>query len=87
VSQVFLAIAPASVETIEELSRFAQGASVAQRAIDALHAAKPIDTAKPLRYPGEGAMRAREESMKLGVLVDDDAWDAFVRLELELSHV
>ena len=25
-SQVFLAIAPASVETIEELSRFAQGA-------------------------------------------------------------
>ena len=77
----------ASVETIEELSRFAQGASVAQRAIDALHAVKPIDPTKPLRYPGEGALRAREESMKLGVLVDDDAWKAFVRLELELSHV
>jgi 3-dehydro-L-gulonate 2-dehydrogenase len=86
-SQVFLAIAPASVETIAELTRFAQGASVAQKAIDALHAVKPIDPAKPLRYPGEGALRAREDSLKLGVLVDDDAWEAFVQLELELSHV
>jgi 3-dehydro-L-gulonate 2-dehydrogenase len=86
-SQVFLAIAPASVETIEELSRFAQGASVAQRAIDALHAAIPIDAEKPVHYPGEGALRVREESLRLGVVVEDAAWDAFVKLELELSHV
>jgi len=86
-SQVFLAIAPASVETIEELSRFAQGQSIAQKAIDALHAATPIQAEKPVRYPGEGALRMREESMALGIVVEEAAWDAFVKLELELSHV
>jgi 3-dehydro-L-gulonate 2-dehydrogenase len=86
-SQVFLAIAPASVETIEELSRFAQGQSVAQKAIDALHAATPIQAEKPVRYPGEGALRVRVESMELGVVVEEAAWEAFVKLELELSHV
>jgi 3-dehydro-L-gulonate 2-dehydrogenase len=86
-SQVFLAISPASVETIEELSRFAQGQSIAQKAIDALHAAKPIQPEKPVRYPGEGALRIREESMKLGVVVEEVVWEAFVRLESGLSHV
>lgn len=86
-SQVFLAIAPTSVETIEELSRFAQGEGVAQRAIDALHAAEPILPGRPARYPGEGTLREREESMRLGVVVEDAVWDAFVKLELELSHV
>ena len=85
-SQVFLAIAPAFVETIEELSRFAQGAGVAQRSIDALHAAKPIHSGEPVRYPGEGTLRTREESMLRGVAVEDSAWDAFVQLEMELSH-
>ncbi|MGC9199993.1 MAG: 3-dehydro-L-gulonate 2-dehydrogenase [Acidobacteriaceae bacterium] len=85
-SQVFLAIAPASVETMEELSRFAQGASMAQRAVDALHAAKPIHSGEPVRYPGEGTLRSREESMLLGVAVEDEAWEAFVQLELKLSH-
>ncbi len=60
---------------------------MAQKAIDALHAVKPLDPEKPLRYPGEGALRARGESLELGVLVDDEAWEAFVQLELELSHV
>ena len=62
-SQIFLAISPASVETVEELSRFAEGASVAQRAIDALHAATPIEPGKPARYPGEGALRVREATI------------------------
>jgi 3-dehydro-L-gulonate 2-dehydrogenase len=86
-SQVFLAVSPSSVETIEELSRFAQGASVAQKAIDALHAATPLQAEKPVRYPGEGTLRIREESMELGVVVEAAVWDAFVRLEAELSHV
>ena len=86
-SQVFLAISPSSVETIEELSRFAQGQSIAQKAIDALHAATPIQPEKPVRYPGEGALRIREESLVLGVAVEEAAWEAFVRLESDLSHV
>jgi 3-dehydro-L-gulonate 2-dehydrogenase len=74
-SQVFLAIAPESLGTMEELSRIAQGA------IDALHAATPIEAGKPARYPGEGALRTREESLRLGVAVEDAAWKAFERLE------
>lgn len=74
-SQVFLAIAPESFGTMEELSRIAQGA------IDGLHAATPLQAGKPARYPGEGALRTREESLRLGVAVEDAAWEAFVRLE------
>ena len=48
---------------------------------------EPIQAEKPVRYPGEGALRVREESMELGVVVEDAAWEAFVKLELELSHV
>jgi 3-dehydro-L-gulonate 2-dehydrogenase len=75
ISQVFLAIAPQSLETVEHLSR------VTQAAIDALHAAPPINPGDPVRYPGEATLRIRDESLRLGVAVDDGAWDAFLHLE------
>ncbi|MBW4037471.1 MAG: 3-dehydro-L-gulonate 2-dehydrogenase [Acidobacteria bacterium] len=75
ISQIFLAIAPQSFPSMQELSHIAQGA------IDALHAATPIDPAQPVRYPGEATLRTREESLKLGVAVDDAAWRAFEQLE------
>jgi 3-dehydro-L-gulonate 2-dehydrogenase len=75
VSQIFLAIAPQSLASMQELSQIAQGA------IDALRAATPVDPAKPVRYPGEATLRTREESLKLGVAVDDAAWQAFEQLE------
>jgi 3-dehydro-L-gulonate 2-dehydrogenase len=78
-SQVFLAIAPSSLATIEELRGIADGA------ITAVHHATPIEEGKPARYPGEGARAKREESMKLGVAVEDTAWEAFVKLEQELQ--
>jgi 3-dehydro-L-gulonate 2-dehydrogenase len=74
-SQVFLAIAPQALASLDELNRIAQGA------IDALHAATPIEPGKPARYPGEGTLRARAESLARGVAVDDDAWDALLKLE------
>jgi 3-dehydro-L-gulonate 2-dehydrogenase len=64
-SQVFLAIAPQSVAALEELSRVADGA------IAFLHAATPIVAGHPPRYPGEGTLRQREESLRLGVAIDD----------------
>jgi 3-dehydro-L-gulonate 2-dehydrogenase len=79
-SQVFLAIAPQSLAAIEELNAIAEGA------IAAVHAATPIEVGKPARYPGEGARAKREESMKLGVAVEDAAWEAFVKLEEEVSR-
>ena len=77
-SQVFLAIAPESLATMEELSRIAQGA------IDALHAATPVEAGSVPRYPGEGALRVREESMRLGVAVEDAAWNKLRELAQEL---
>lgn len=77
VSQVFLAVAPQSVSTVEELNRVAQGA------IDALHAATPVEAGNPVRYPGEGTLRMREESLRIGVAVEDAAWAAFEELEAQ----
>ena len=73
-SQIFLAIAPTSVATIDELSTIANGA------IDFLHAATPIDPTHPPHYPGEGTLRTREESLRLGVLVDEAQYQRILDL-------
>ncbi len=74
-SQVFLAIAPQAVSAVEEMRVVVEGA------IAAVHHAMPIEAGKPARYPGEGALRVREENLRLGVAVEDAAWDAFLQLE------
>ena len=78
-SQVFLAIAPTAVGAVEEMRAVVDGA------INAVHQTTPIEAGKPARYPGEGALRVREENMKLGVTVEDAAWDGFVKLEEEIK--
>jgi 3-dehydro-L-gulonate 2-dehydrogenase len=78
-SQVFLAVAPESLSTMEEMRRVVEGA------IDSLHAATPVVAAKPARYPGESVLSVREESLRLGVAVEDAAWEAFVNLESSVS--
>lgn len=77
-SQVFLAIAPQNFATMQELSAIADGA------IAAVHAATPVEPGKPARYPGEGTLHAREESLRLGVAVEDAAWQGFLKLEQEV---
>jgi 3-dehydro-L-gulonate 2-dehydrogenase len=67
-SQVFVAMAPSAISSMDELDRIAQGA------IDALHAASPVEAGGVVRYPGEGTMRVREESMRLGVAVEEGVW-------------
>jgi 3-dehydro-L-gulonate 2-dehydrogenase len=74
-SQVFLAIAPTSLATMAELSTIASGA------INALHATEPIDPTNPIRYPGEGALRLREENLRRGIPVDDSTLQSFLTLE------
>lgn len=78
-SQVFLAVAPAAVNTVEAMRGAVDGA------IAAVHDATPVEPGKPARYPGEGALRIRDESMKLGVAVEDAAWEGFVKLEAEFK--
>ncbi|HEX4154493.1 MAG TPA: 3-dehydro-L-gulonate 2-dehydrogenase [Acidobacteriaceae bacterium] len=74
-SQIFLAFAPSALSSLEELDRIAQGA------IDALHAATPLSPGNTARYPGEGTLRIREENLRLGVALDEAAWNALLRLE------
>jgi 3-dehydro-L-gulonate 2-dehydrogenase len=74
-SQIFFALAPSALTSIEELDRIAAGA------IDFLHAATPAAPGGIVRYPGEGTLRIREESMRLGVAVDEVAWGGLLGLE------
>jgi 3-dehydro-L-gulonate 2-dehydrogenase len=76
-SQIFIAMAPSALTSIQELDRIAAGA------IDFLHAATPVAGGGSVRYPGEGTLRIREESMRLGVAVDEPAWSALKKLESE----
>jgi 3-dehydro-L-gulonate 2-dehydrogenase len=68
VSQIFLAIDPASFATRPDLNRIASGI------LESLRAATPVDPAHPIRYPGEQTLRLREENMRLGVPVDPETW-------------
>ena len=75
ISQVFLAISPAAVNSWTEMERTARGC------IDALHAATPTTPGVLPRFPGEGTSRAREENLRLGVAIEDAVWAAFTVLE------
>lgn len=69
VSQIFLAIDPASVAAREELDRIAAGI------LDSLGQATAVDPAKPVRYPGEHTLQVREENLKLGIPVNPENWE------------
>jgi 3-dehydro-L-gulonate 2-dehydrogenase len=65
VSQVFLALdvtALSSADLIDE---------TLNALIDHLHAASPLVPGEPVRYPGEGMLRARRESLEQGVFVEE----------------
>jgi 3-dehydro-L-gulonate 2-dehydrogenase len=68
VSQIFLAIDPATFASRDDLDRIASGI------LDSLHEATPIDPARPPRYPGEHTLQVREENLKIGVPVDPANW-------------
>jgi 3-dehydro-L-gulonate 2-dehydrogenase len=70
-SQVFLAF-----QAAESAAR-----ATIQGAIDAVHAATPLTAGQPARYPGQGTLATREESLRLGVPIDDHAWEAFLKLD------
>lgn len=75
ISQVFLAVRPEAVSSLAEMERVVRGC------IDSLHAATPVDPGVTPRYPGEGTIRVREESLRLGVGVEVGVWAAFEALE------
>ena len=75
-SQIFLAIAPTSVSTIDELR------AAATNAIDFLHNATPITPNITPRYPGEGTLRTRQQNLREGIPVDKAQWQAVLDLAI-----
>jgi 3-dehydro-L-gulonate 2-dehydrogenase len=73
-SQIFLAIAPTSVSTIDELR------TVATNAIDFLHNATPTTPGVTPRYPGEGTLHTRQQNIREGIPVDETQWQAVLAL-------
>ena len=74
VSQVFIAI-----NAIEIMGEAALDEMVAA-IIDDFHTATPLDEAEKVRYPGEGMLRTRQESLEKGVLVDEAQWQALLAM-------
>ncbi len=48
--------------------------------IDDFHTATPLDEDEGVRYPGEGMLRTRQESLEMGVLVDETQWQALLEM-------
>jgi len=73
-SQIFLAIDPSSFAARTDLDRIANGI------LESLHAAVPVDPARPVRYPGQQTHDLREENLRLGVPVDPQIWSSLLAL-------
>ena len=48
--------------------------------IDDFHTSAPLDENESVRYPGEGMLRTRQESLEKGVLVDKAQWQALLEM-------
>lgn len=74
VSQVFIAINATGL----------MGQTVLNETVGAiikdLHTATPLDENEKVRYPGEGMLRTRQESLEKGVLVDAAQWQALLKM-------
>ena len=64
VSQVFICIKPGNFNNQELIDQI----------IGYTKNSEPIDADNPITYPGENTLRARETSLKEGVLVDEKIW-------------
>ncbi len=74
VSQVYIAIHAIGL----------MGQAVLNETVDAIikdvHTATPLDATEKVRYPGEGMLRTRQESLEKGVLVDEAQWQALLEI-------
>ena len=48
--------------------------------VDDFHTATPLDESEKVRYPGEGMLRTRRESLEKGVIVDETQWQALLEM-------
>ena len=74
VSQVYIAI-----HATRMMGQAALGETVAA-IINDFHTATPLDENESVRYPGEGMLRTRQESLEKGVLVDEAQWQELLEM-------
>jgi len=74
VSQVYIAI-----NATRMMGQAALDETVAA-IIDDFHTATPLDANEKVRYPGEGMLRTRQESLEKGVLVEATQWQALLEM-------
>jgi 3-dehydro-L-gulonate 2-dehydrogenase len=67
-SQVFVAI------RLDALGGAVEADKMANAIVDSLHACKPEQPGRTVRYPGEKTLKVRHENMKLGLPVEDETW-------------
>ncbi len=75
VSQVYISINATGI----------MGQAVLNETVDAIindfYTAVPLDENEKVRYPGEGMMRIRQESLEKGVLVDQKQWQGLLKMK------
>ena len=80
VSQVFIAINATGM----------MGQNILNETVEAIindfHTATPLDENENVRYPGEGMLRTRQESLEKGVLVDAAQWQALLEMNRNEGH-
>jgi 3-dehydro-L-gulonate 2-dehydrogenase len=54
--------------------------------IDDFRTAAPLDENESVRYPGEGMLRTRQESLGKGVLVDEAQWQALLEMNRDKTE-
>lgn len=74
VSQVYIAIDASGI----------MGTGILNETVEAIikdfHSAAPLDENETVRYPGEGMLRTRLESLEKGVLVDEKQWQQLLEM-------
>ncbi len=74
VSQVYIAINATGIMGQAVLSE------TVEAIINDFHTAVPLDDSEKVRYPGEGMLRIRQESLEKGVLVDEAQWQTLLEM-------
>ncbi|MXZ00613.1 3-dehydro-L-gulonate 2-dehydrogenase [Candidatus Poribacteria bacterium] len=74
VSQVYIAI------NVTGLMGQAMLTETVAAIINDFHTATPLDGNEKVRYPGEGMLRTRQESLEKGVLVDETQWQVLLEM-------
>ena len=67
-SQIFILVDP------RKLGGTSAVQGIADSVVHYVHASVPTEDGRPVDYPGEGALRRRERSLREGIDVDDSVW-------------